>query len=434
MSGPHERKEDALKLDNFLKKYHTCVAPVGSQVKTETIAKAIYNLSEQLGGIADDVQQGVGSDVNSLKVLMSWISPRSFLERPPLQSAAEIHMEIYPGEEKMATYKLFSGLELLKGFASGLFNQSIIWRKSEANERTLQEEIENLFDIMKQYGPRSAGSSGPKKSETEDSLSEELEDLISIDERTDMDFSDLLWNCLIKVESYAQLSNAITYIIKTIQAAELRPFIYPKNRTRVVQIVQEMIRGSDEIPEMSGKLPLEILVEIGIEKLQRDYVHSLLSNYLASREDLAPFLTLDHLSNVELSISNLSKLHTVHELVCLNQMYLSSKQDCLRSIVQQSLKQLKIRDISTQANPLKFVFPISSAHVKEQLTKSNPSVWQCHVATKSSSLDVSTSAHLTLESPSEFIPVKIESCDVSTDKLDVTYYCTVASSITRRGV
>ena len=40
--------------------------------------------------------------------------------------------------------------------------------------------------------------------------------------------------------------------------------------------------------------------------------------------------------------------------------------------------------------------------------RSNPSVWQCHVVTKSSTLDVSTSAHLTLESPSEFIPVKIE--------------------------
>jgi hypothetical protein len=40
-----------------------------------------------------------------------------------------------------------------------------------------------------------------------------------------------------------------------------------------------MIRGSDEIPEMSGKLPLEILVEIGIEKLQRDYVHSMLCEF-----------------------------------------------------------------------------------------------------------------------------------------------------------
>ena len=59
----------------------------------------------------------------------------------------------------------------------------------------------------------------------EDSLSEELEELISIEDRSDMDFSDLLWNCLIKVESYAQLSSAITYIIKTIQAAELRPFV-----------------------------------------------------------------------------------------------------------------------------------------------------------------------------------------------------------------
>jgi hypothetical protein len=37
-------------------------------------------------------------------------------------------------------------------------------------------------------------------------------------------------------------------------------------------------------------------------------------------------LTLDHLSDVEKSLSNLSKLHTVQELVCLSQMYLSNSQ------------------------------------------------------------------------------------------------------------
>ena len=51
-------------------------------------------------------------------------------------------------------------------------------------------------------------------------------------------------------------------------------------------------------------------------------------------------------------------------------------QDCLRSIVRQSLKHLRTNDISSLEDsltslkgPLKFQFPISSAHVKEQLAK-----------------------------------------------------------------
>ena len=38
-----------------------------------------------------------------------------------------------------------------------------------------------------------------------------------------------------------------------------------------------------------------MLVEIGIEKLRRDHVHSLLSNSLATREDLDPYI--QHLSS-----------------------------------------------------------------------------------------------------------------------------------------
>ena len=41
--------------------------------------------------------------------------------------------------------------------------------------------------------------------------------------------------------------------------------------------------------------PLEMLLEIGIEKLRRDHVHSLLSNSLATREELDPYI--QHLSS-----------------------------------------------------------------------------------------------------------------------------------------
>jgi hypothetical protein len=52
--------------------------------------------------------------------------------------------------------------------------------------------------------------------------------------------------------------------------------IYPKNDTRIARIVREIVRGREEAPVLEGKAPLEILVEIGIEKLTRDYVHAFL--------------------------------------------------------------------------------------------------------------------------------------------------------------
>lgn len=55
--------------------------------------------------------------------------------------------------------------------------------------------------------------------------------------------------------------------------------IYPKNDTKIARIVQEIVRGREEPPSLEGKAPLEILVEIGIEKLMRDYVHAFLCKY-----------------------------------------------------------------------------------------------------------------------------------------------------------
>ena len=41
-------------------------------------------------------------------------------------------------------------------------------------------------------------------------------------------------------------------------------------------MIHSIIRDEGSIPEMTGRLPLEILVEIGMEKLKRDYVHAML--------------------------------------------------------------------------------------------------------------------------------------------------------------
>jgi len=44
--------------------------------------------------------------------------------------------------------------------------------------------------------------------------------------------------------------------------------------TRFGRIVLDLVRGRSSPPPMKGKLPLEILAEIGEEKLRRDYAHA----------------------------------------------------------------------------------------------------------------------------------------------------------------
>lgn len=54
--------------------------------------------------------------------------------------------------------------------------------------------------------------------------------------------------------------------------------LYSFKATKMGEIVHSLVRGtSDVIPDLSDRLPLELLVEMGLEKLKRDYVHALTS-------------------------------------------------------------------------------------------------------------------------------------------------------------
>ena len=55
--------------------------------------------------------------------------------------------------------------------------------------------------------------------------------------------------------------------------------MYSNSCPIIGKLVQSIVRGSASIPSMKDKFPLEILVEIGIEKLRRDYVHAFVCEY-----------------------------------------------------------------------------------------------------------------------------------------------------------
>ena len=126
-----------------------------------------------------------------------------------------------------------------------------------------------------------------------------------------------------------------------------------------------VVGKEDVIPAMEDRLPLEILVEIGIEKLRRDYTHAFMSSYFAGKDELSPFLSSQ--ASVEESLSRLGRLHYALELVVLLQTYLSPGQECLKGVVRQALKEVGVgleRDGTWE-----FEMAVPTAFVREQLVK-----------------------------------------------------------------
>lgn len=87
-------------------------------------------------------------------------------------------------------------------------------------------------------------------------------------------------------------------------------------------MVRLILRQEDlDLPQiLGGPEALEMLLEIGIEKLKRDYFQTILNNTLATREDLAKILQEKD------DIVILQKLHCIQCLICLLHTFLPSKQ------------------------------------------------------------------------------------------------------------
>lgn len=58
------------------------------------------------------------------------------------------------------------------------------------------------------------------------------------------------------------------------------------NVTRTAKLIIDIMKQKATTPLLAGSLPLEILIDIGIEKLIRDYTYILLSANLIDRHEL----------------------------------------------------------------------------------------------------------------------------------------------------
>jgi len=257
----------------------------------------------------------------------------------------------------------------------------------------------------------------------------------SLETRQEVDFTDMLWSTLCKAQSYQELTEAFRTVFSTIMTEEIRPFVYARNKTRVVRLVGGLVRGGETLPDLSGSLPLEMLIECGLEKLRRDYSHTLLNSELAAKETVSQYLVSDTL---EQAVVLLSKLHLVVELTALSQTFLSLPPDTLRTMVHSALATLTSTTWDQVSHS--FDFPLPTHTLREQLARLKPDNWQVKFTTLGDKntlcQGVDTVARLMVDMPREVVEhmmmrkPKVEDEDEG-DRCDPDYVMVVMTEIHR---
>ncbi len=208
-SGPHDAKSDEIRFEKILKK-HAEKLPK-AELKRNS-ASAIYNFS------SSDVE-----DSSQVRVRLDWERPMFVLENPSPSSTASVSIKVNPGDVKMATFGLYEELESLRGFSRGLFDSEVVWRGRNDDEDDLGEKLLELVEAVKRMGPR-----GIRIHNVEDATDDEAGEadvILGESGRKDVDFTDMIWTVLHKVDSYAKLTFYLTQIINIIKSEQLRPFV-----------------------------------------------------------------------------------------------------------------------------------------------------------------------------------------------------------------
>ena len=307
-----------------------------------------------------------GNCGSSIKVVSSWSKASSLLESPPVDADTLLMVDLVAGDEKLDTSQLWTELQLLAGFVRGMSGEGVTWLGGEEEQDT-ETLVTEVIETIRQIGPRS----GITKLESETLAEQEDLEPFSFKARLEVDFTDILWSHLFKVQSYQQLTEAFKMIFSSLINEEIRPFIYARNNTKsVVKIVNSIVRGSESLPDMSGSLPLEMLIECGLEKLRRDYSHTLLNGELASKESIAQLLLV---SDSEAALERLQSLHLLVELAVLLETHTKLPSDILRSVLASALSSSKSEKDTELRRSYKFVVPTQAF---DMLLVQNPDVWQ----------------------------------------------------------
>ncbi|KAI0232201.1 hypothetical protein LSAT2_017458 [Lamellibrachia satsuma] len=126
---------------------------------------------------------------------------------------------------------------------------------------------------------------------------------------------------ILRCASYQQLTECLQYVLDRLKAADVQPRIHSRNKSQLGQLVRDSFYNKMVLPSLVDLLPLQLLVEAGIEKLAADYSATFIDNELVIAGHLTYFLDSD-LDAAE-RVSRLHKMHLVLELVVMLEQHLN---------------------------------------------------------------------------------------------------------------
>lgn len=219
----------------------------------------------------------------------------------------------------------------------------------------------------------------------------------------------------------------------------------------MAQVLRYMSTQLCSEPTLQGITPLTLVAEIGLQKLQRDYLHIFNGLELASSEQLSPFFRaagpLRALSDLSIAVSELFRVQGVLDMVMLCKTNLHLPIHYLSGYAREALKQLhsqleqQQRPTNQPALPIpaptspppppsifghRFRFPLKVALVRAILDSLPPSEWTASIKSRQGAYAAHTITHISQRAPFNHL-TRDTSYETHYNPRDPDYFCTLVN-------
>ncbi|XP_048960109.1 protein zwilch homolog isoform X4 [Canis lupus dingo] len=258
---------------------------------------------------------------------ISWSPVDEILQSPPLSSTAALNLKVESGEPRGPLNHLQRELKFLL----------IVKHDSAAVDRS----IECLFTV-----------------------------------RGDLDFAEQLWFKMSgSVVSYQDLVKCFTLIIQSLQRGDIQPWLHSGSNSLLSKLIHQSYHGTMDTVTLSGTIPVKMLLEIGLDKLKKDFISFFIGQELASLNHLEYFITPS--VDIQEQVYRVQKLHHILEILVSCMLFIKPQHELLFALTQSCIKYYRQNPLDEQHV---FQLPVRPAAVKNLYQSEKPQKWKVEIS------------------------------------------------------
>ncbi|NXH15239.1 ZWILC protein, partial [Bucco capensis] len=344
---------------------------------------------------AGAIEDTIAESESNIYIDITWNSVDKILETPPVISAATLNITLESGDPRSPVYQLYRELQFLLALAEGLKTGVTEWPEPLESQAAVELVQEFLTDLKKKLdGCCVSGNKNEMEKIKCDTAAVDSSIKSIFSERGDLDFAELLWCKMRSVSSYQELVECFTLIIKSLECGEIQPWIHQGSSSLLSKLIQQSYHGKIEVISLSGITPIQMLLEIGLDKMKKDYVSFFIGQELATLTYLDYFISTS--VDLQEQVHRVQKLHHMLEIMVSCTVLLQFKHENLFPLTQICMKYYK-------ENPLNekhvFQLPIRPALVKKFYQNDHPETWKVDISSGHGQKEVKTTWQVSTDPP-----------------------------------